>query len=103
LAEGYTVVYRRRAKDHVRAATDWYRAEAPGQVERFLGELERLTALIQSVPLAFRRDEVLDARRVGLDGFPYTLWFNVEGNRVSVLAITHTSRGPKYIGKTVRQ
>ncbi|MEO7672996.1 MAG: type II toxin-antitoxin system RelE/ParE family toxin [Pyrinomonadaceae bacterium] len=75
-------------------ASDWYNGEDPAVRDRFIASVDtRISAIIQK-PLAFPVVEGTKIRRAVVDGFPYSLFFVLDGNHVVILSIFHTSRNP---------
>jgi plasmid stabilization system protein ParE len=74
-------------------AVQWYEGRSPG-LGLELARLVRATlALIERTPLQFP-DVDRGTRRAVVRRFPYAVYFVVEPDRVSVLAIFHHRRDP---------
>ena len=87
------------ALDEFEEAAAWYEARRPGLGFAFVTEIEQLTASIAERPMAFPQWKSEDpVRRVGARRFPYAVFYDVEPERVVVLAIAHSSRRPGYWG-----
>jgi len=84
----------------VRAAALWYEEQQPGMADRFLDAGLDAQFEIEKYPLRFppptgvRKNRPV--RRRLLDGFPYTMIYELRDNELLVLAIAHTSRQPGY-------
>lgn len=76
-------------------AARFYEGAATGLGEDFLAELERLVALACAYPDVGQASagaiRTLRARR-----FPYTLIYQVLGERLLILAVAHQRREPRY-------
>jgi plasmid stabilization system protein ParE len=81
------------ADEELQEATSWYVEHAWHVAERFVAEVERVTALIGEQPM-MRPEVVPGVRRAILDGFPYSLLYAIEADRVFVLAVMHMKRHP---------
>ncbi|HEX4740021.1 MAG TPA: type II toxin-antitoxin system RelE/ParE family toxin [Caulobacteraceae bacterium] len=75
-------------------ARDWYEANAPRAVGRFLDEFEALTRRLAENPQQFPPVDG-EARRAGFRRFPYGLFFRIGANGVEVFACFHASRDPR--------
>jgi toxin ParE1/3/4 len=71
-----TATFSRVASADVQKAYDWYEAQRQGLGSEFLGRVEQAVARIERNPLAYGK-VVLDARRVNLQQFPYTLFYKI--------------------------
>lgn len=82
------------------AAVDWYERERPGLGWAFALAVSATTAAIQSNPLAFAPWPARPRyRRAIVGGFPFSVFFEVNGDRILVLAIAHAKRRPGYWAK----
>jgi plasmid stabilization system protein ParE len=76
-------------------AASFYEGSAAGLGVDFLAEMERLVALVCVYPDVGR--EYPDAiRTVSARRFPYTLVYQVFGQRIFILAVAHQRRAPRY-------
>jgi len=83
------------------AAQHWYEGEEAGPGRRFrlaIDELaERMSENPRLFPVVFK-----NVRRALLRRFPYSLFFVVEGNDLTVIACFHASRDPSHWQKRTR-
>ena len=87
------LVVRREAELDVEEAAGHYEDERPGLGERFTSELDILLARIAQSPLQF--PSVGEGARRGLvHKFPYSVYFLLEHQTVTVLAVVHQRRHP---------
>lgn len=88
------IVLRRRATNDLQAGYRWYEAERDGLGSEFLNAFKRIALSIQEFPQTFAR---LNAkiRRANIERFPYTVFYQIEANRIVVLAVIHSARHPK--------
>lgn len=84
------------AREHVRAASAWWRENRRAAPSLFEDELAAAVALLESGPLLARVfDEVGDkvVRKARLPRARYSVYFTVHGDLVTVHALWHASRG----------
>ncbi len=83
------------AEDEFRAAFLWYSERSPSAADTFRA---RVISAIDG--LADDADRwPIDAQGLRLrvlTRFPYTIWYEIEGSQVSVMAIAHQHRRPHY-------
>jgi plasmid stabilization system protein ParE len=82
------------AEAEVADARDWYQANTPRVVERFLDEFEALTLRLADSPAQFPAVAGA-ARRAGFRRFPYGLFFVIDTDEVRIFACFHASREPR--------
>ncbi len=70
-----------------------YERERPGLGARFEAEVNGLSARLLEYPLQFPEIEE-GARRALVRHFPYGVFFTVDDDRVTVLAVLHLHRHP---------
>lgn len=83
------------ADDELKAAALFYESRESGLGETFLDELASSFRLLREYPLSCN---VLfeEYRRCRVRQFPYGVVYRIEGERVIVLAVAHSSRRPGY-------
>ena len=77
-------------------AAAYYHGNAPEAPSRFLTVLGKIIAEIQSAPRRWPFELGTNAQRRQVKGFPYTIFYLNEPDRVIILAVAHTSRRPGY-------
>ncbi|MBD1908140.1 type II toxin-antitoxin system RelE/ParE family toxin [Trichocoleus sp. FACHB-6] len=88
------VVFDRRAIEDVEAASAWYSEQQQSLVIEFLDSLNDTLERVAQYPEAYV--EVDSAiRRAFLKKFPYSIYYTIEGNRITVLAVLHTRSAPE--------
>jgi plasmid stabilization system protein ParE len=87
------LVVRPRAWRELAEAIDWYNGQRPGLGDAFLDSFKAAAAAIADNPLQYQMFGKA-ARRVGLDGFPHGLIYEVSDTEVVILACFHPSRNP---------
>jgi plasmid stabilization system protein ParE len=89
----YTLILRRVAQREFDEAADWYRAHRAGLGAEFIDAVEQVFENLGNNPelYAVVHEEI---RQAFVRRFPYALYYRIEGRRVIILAISHTSRDP---------
>jgi plasmid stabilization system protein ParE len=91
----FEVVILPDAEAEIAGAFGWYLERNPLAAEAFRTEaFERIDALCDSAT-KWKQDED-GTRRCLLRRFPYTVFYEIEGNIVFVLAVAHQRRKPGY-------
>jgi plasmid stabilization system protein ParE len=88
------VFLRPEARDDLREAQRWYESRSPGLGAEFLRSLEFCVARVEDSPDRF---PVVDAttRRARLRRFPFALSYEIEDERILILAVWHHRRDPR--------
>jgi toxin ParE1/3/4 len=89
----YSLVVGPGADPDIRTAFDWYENEQRGLGRQFLDEVRASYHRIAGSPFAYR-DIRGGIRRAFVRRFPYAVYFAVEGEVVTVLAVLHLKRDP---------
>lgn len=88
------------AAEDLAVSAHWYDNRQVGVGEKFLTEFDRIIDLIAAEPLRFARAETYrgrrELRRALLEGFPYSVIFEVKSDGILVLAVAHASRRQNY-------
>jgi toxin ParE1/3/4 len=91
----YSVIFTQAARAELIEAQDWYEGEATGLGRRFRQAvddlMERMSDSPRQFPIVFK-----NVRRALLRSFPYSLFFVVEGDDLTVIACFHASRDPSH-------
>lgn len=87
--------YHPLARKELHDASDYYDRIDPQLGDDFLEEIEDCISRILRFPRAWTRLRV-DVRRCRTHRFPYSLIYQLEGERVYILAVMHSSRKPNY-------
>jgi plasmid stabilization system protein ParE len=83
------------AEAEIAAAFAWYLERNPQAADAFRTEVSDSIDSLSEAPTKWKVTEDGARRRV-LRHFPYTVFFDVEGDTVFVLAVAHQRRGPGY-------
>ena len=88
------VVYLRAARWEFDEAFDWYDRQRPGRGERFA---EAVQAIIDRIAEDPERHAVVHqgARKVIVPGYPYSVFYQVDADRLVVLSVFHAKRDPQ--------
>lgn len=82
------------AERDVAEAFDYYEGKKEHLGFEFVEEVDRAIQRVSEHPLSHRK-VIDDARRIGLERFPYYLWFTVEADGSLVIACLHAKRHPR--------
>jgi plasmid stabilization system protein ParE len=89
-----TIVFRREAQAEFDQAFDWYEQQQAELGVDFLNKiaetLTRIEALPESYEVVFGR-----VRRSVVEKFPYSIFYQIEADQITVLAIFHGKRDPQ--------
>ncbi len=96
----YTVTVSPSAKSDVGAAFDWYNERSTKAASSFRTELLAVFDLLTSNPERWALQDKT-VRRLVMKQFPYTVYFEVVGWVVWILAVGHHSRKPNHWGATI--
>ena len=92
------VEWRDRAIHETQDAHDWYETQSKGTGERFIAELDEHIAFIQRRPTGYAKWRS-HYRKVTMILFPYKVIYRVEGERVIIFSVFHSSRNPSRWGR----
>lgn len=86
------IILRRLAQAEFDDAADWYDQRA-GRGAAFTAAVRRVLTDIAATPEAYPEVHA-DVREAGVTGYPFAVYYRVEPNQITVLAVYHTSRDP---------
>jgi plasmid stabilization system protein ParE len=92
---GYVVELAPAAEDDIGDAFLWYRERNLLIAEAFRAEVFETIDRIADAPLAKGADDEGNRKRV-LHRFPYSVIYEVLGSTVTILAVAHHRRKPRY-------
>ena len=87
------LVFKPLAEAEIAEAYAWYAQPEIDKGRDFIADLERVERFIRMNPLLYPRVEG-DIHRANLRRFPYSLFYVVDGETVSVLSCFHQHRDP---------
>ena len=98
---------RDEVEDELLEAAAWYEARGAGLGIEFINAVERAYDLIRAHPCRYSHPpnwrSRLDVRRFLLERFSYAITYLNVGERIVILAISHTARRPGYWRKRLRE
>lgn len=89
------VRYLASAREEAFAAADYYELQAAGLGAEFFRVLDGAIDLILASPGAGAEYE-LQTRRLVLPRFPYTVFYEIDGDELLIVAVAHQRRRPGY-------
>lgn len=89
----FNLILRQEAERDLAETYKWYNRQVSGLGVEFIAAVDRALESIQDNPARF---PVIysDVRRALLRRFPYGIFFVLENEQISVLAVMHTARDP---------
>lgn len=95
------LIVRPEAQADIVAAYTWYGRQRPGLDGEFLAEVEVVLGLIETNPLLY---PVIyrDIRRALTRRFPFAVFYLIDRDQISVLAVLHCARNPRLWQKRGR-
>lgn len=94
----FQVVFKPPAQLEATEAFEWYAQSHINMGEAFAAEVERTSGFLSRNPYLFPKVEQ-EVRRANLDCFPYSLFYVIDDDVVSVLSCFHQHRDPKSRGR----
>ncbi len=91
----HSVIFTPAARAELIEAQDWYEGEAAGLGRRFRQAIDALIERMSDNPRQFPT-VLKNIRRALLRRFPYSLFFVVEDDVITVIACFHASRDPSH-------
>ena len=89
----YQLEYVATARLELAEAYRWYAQPSINMGAEYLDDIERTESFLKSNPSIYAKVEG-DVRRAVLKRFPYSLFYTVEANIVTVLSCFHQNREP---------
>lgn len=96
----YTIQYLPSVERDVHDTYDWYEEQHTGLGEDFLLSSDAVISSIERNPFTYQV-VFKSVRRANTRRFPFGIFYIVEGNIVTVIAITHLSRHPRTWRKRI--
>ena len=91
-----------QATHELQNIAQWYEEKAPYLGDRFLEAVNESLKKILESPTAFAYHKTTKLRRYILPHFPYRIFYLIDGTRIKVIDVIHTSRSKKYIRRRLR-
>lgn len=87
-------IIRPEAEEDLAEARRWYEGRREGLGDEFLEQVDAAFERVRRMPLVPAL-KYRDARRVLLKRFPYAVFYAVDDEQITVIAVYHTSRDPR--------
>lgn len=97
----YRVYVRGAAERDVAEAQQWYEQQQAGLAAKFNAEFGAVLDQLAETPLLYPQ-RYRKVRRAVLHRFPFMVWYQVEGARITVLACTHGKADPGQLPSRLR-
>jgi plasmid stabilization system protein ParE len=91
----YTVQIAPPVEREVAEAVDWYRSKSPMAADAFRAIVFDAVEMISHSPLSWPKVSDQGVRKVVLPRYPYSKFYSVAGDVVTILAVTHHRRAPR--------
>ena len=86
--------FRPAARKEFDEAADWYEEQRPGLRSEFVYAVDAALAKAFGSPFSFPIVQGSKIRRALVGRFPYAVFFGIDGDKIIVYAVLHTSRNP---------
>ena len=96
LLNPYIIKFSPLAAKEVEEAIGWYRDKNPFAAGQFRAIVFDSIEIISHSPLSWGNVSETSIRKFVIPRYPYSLYFEVLGNIVYVLAVAHNRRTPRY-------
>lgn len=96
----YRVIWDSRAKESLKAITQYIKEESPATAKRVRKELLKLTASLKEMPERFSSEPYLENKGNeyrSIAKWSYKVIYKVDENEIRILEIVHTSRNTTVI------
>lgn len=90
----FRIAYKSLAQQEVAEAYTWYSRPEINMGHAFLDDLQRIDGFVANNPYLYPQVEA-EIRRANLSRFPYSIYFVVDDDVVSVLSCFHQHREPR--------
>jgi plasmid stabilization system protein ParE len=95
------VIIQELAQQELLEAALWYKEHDKKVAHALIAEVRHLAERIRLFPLMFAEIEP-DIRRCPLKNFPFSLLYEIEGERIIIFAVMHQHRKPDYWQDRIR-
>ena len=99
----FTVKYVEEFWEDLKPAIDWYDEISKPLGSKFLGHIWKAENKVCINPFAFYKTSKNGFRRILLPGFPYKIYFKIELDVIYFIALIHTARSNRFIGKRLKK
>ncbi len=92
-----------RAAKEIVEIFEWYEREKDNLGKKFRNDVDKAFQKILKSPLAFSKiKKHSKIRRIILTHFPYKIFYNPSTEPITIIAVIHFSRSPKYTNKRIK-
>ena len=95
MTSSYAVVLAPQAEDDIRAAFLWYQDRNARAADAFRAEVYAAIDSIALTPLGKSADQDGNRKRI-LRRYPYSVFYDVLGDTITILAVAHHRLRPRY-------
>jgi toxin ParE1/3/4 len=90
----HPLIIRPEAEEDMAEGRDWYERHQQGLGTEFLTAIEEVFDRIRDTPKLYT-PEYKSVRRVGLNRFPYVVYYRIVVEGIEVITVQHASRNPR--------
>ncbi len=91
----HPLIIRPEAEQDMSEGRDWYEGQRAGLGLEFLTAVEEVFDRIRETPELYA-PEYKGVHRVGVNRFPYVIYYRITSAGVEVIAVQHGSRNPRH-------
>jgi len=92
----YIIKFAPDAGRELEEAARWYADKSSAACAGFRSSVIDAVELISNSPLSWRQVTESGVRRIIVEKYPYTIYYEVLGDMVYVLSVAHHRKAPKY-------
>lgn len=95
MTERYRVLVAQSAEQELAEAVVWYQSKSALAADAFKAIVFDAIEMIAHSPLSWPKISDIGVRKLVLPRYPYSMFFAVSGDTVTVLALMHHRRAPR--------
>ena len=103
MTKKFTVRYVEEFWEDLKPPIDWYDEISKPLASKFLDQIWKAENKVCINPLAFYKTSKTGFRRILLRDFPYKIYFKIEVDVIYFIALKHTSRSNRFVGKRLKK
>lgn len=92
----FSLIFSKRYGKEVEKIVEYYESVQDGLGARFRKALNAALDKLETHPFAFAAVPDMPLRRIGLDGFPYSVYYRIVGQDIRIQRCYSTDRKPLY-------
>ena len=97
----YEIIISSQAKDDISQAAKWYEQRQKRLSQKFMISLKNSFKTLKENPFAFAV-VYMQIRKTNIKIFPYSIFFEIDKNTITIFAIIHSSRSQKNWQKRIK-